>query len=276
MVTLTPEQIAQYHEEGYLVLRANEHGLATPEALKAWTDEIAAWPRVPGKWMQYDETTASGEKQLMRTENFADYHDGYGRLLLGPDLRGLLGQLTGDEMLLFKDKINYKLPHANGFNPHIDAPAYDHIGSIEHTTANLAIDAAIPENGCLEIVPGSHHMDVKLAYGAHIADDWVQRQNWVQIPLAAGDLLIFGSHLAHRSAPYTTGDRRASLYATYYCRKDGDDLRQRYYTHRRLNFPPEHERDPERDYTSSFKIYASAGAYIGHDVARAANGMQKA
>jgi 2-aminoethylphosphonate dioxygenase len=96
MVTLTPEQIARYHEEGYLVLRANEHGLATPEALKSWTDEIAAWPRVRGKWMPYDETTASGEMQLMRTENFADYHEGFGELLLGPDLQGILGQLTGD------------------------------------------------------------------------------------------------------------------------------------------------------------------------------------
>jgi 2-aminoethylphosphonate dioxygenase len=59
-------------------------------------------------------------------------------------------------MLLFKDKINYKLPSGNGFAAHLDAPAYDHIGKIEHLTANFAVDKATIENGCIEVVPGSH------------------------------------------------------------------------------------------------------------------------
>lgn len=280
----TSEQVNFFREQGYLVLRADEHKLVTPEELKTWTEEIAAWPRVPGKWMPYDETTASGERQLMRTENFADYHNGYKKLLLGDSLRGVLAEVTGDvsdhsqfsrfglltlsvqfffsintkrnspkrkgkdletnivskEMLLFKDKINYKLPNGNGFVAHIDGPAYDHIGRIEHTTANLAIDAATVENGCLEVVPGSHKMDIKLSLGSRIADSWVESHEWVQVPLKPGDLLVFGSHMAHRSSPNKSPFRRASLYATYYCRKDGEDLRQRYYADRRINFPPDH------------------------------------
>lgn len=60
--------------------------------------------------MPYDEITPSGERQLMRTENFADYHEKFATLLHGENLRGILGQLAGDEMALFKEKINYKLP----------------------------------------------------------------------------------------------------------------------------------------------------------------------
>ncbi|KAK3100824.1 hypothetical protein LTR53_018960, partial [Teratosphaeriaceae sp. CCFEE 6253] len=67
----------------------------------------------------------------MRTENFADYHQSFSRLLHGDDLRGILKQVTRDDMLLFKDKINYKQAGGNGFNAHLDAPAYDHIGQIE-------------------------------------------------------------------------------------------------------------------------------------------------
>lgn len=145
------------------------------------------------------------------------------------------------EMLLFKDKINYKGAKGNGFQPHLDAPAYDHIGKIEHVTANFAIDAATRENGCLEVVPGSHRMtDIELVDGGRISDAWTASQSWVEVPLAPGDVLIFGSHLAHKSAANKTNKPRASLYATFHGRSDGEDLRQKYYAHRRVAFPPDH------------------------------------
>lgn len=143
-------------------------------------------------------------------------------------------------MLLFKDKINYKLPRGNGFVAHLDAPAYDHIGRIEHVTANVAIDAATPANGCLEVVPGSHRMDVELAHGGKIAAAWSDAHEWTSVPLSPGDILIFGSHLAHRSFSNETPDRRASLYATFNRLQDGADLREKYYVHRREAFPPDH------------------------------------
>jgi ectoine hydroxylase-related dioxygenase (phytanoyl-CoA dioxygenase family) len=143
-------------------------------------------------------------------------------------------------MLLFKDKINYKQARGNGFQAHLDAPAYDHIGRIEHVTANFAIDAATLENGCLEVVPGSHRMAIEFADGGRITPAWEAAHEWVSVPLEVGDVLIFGSHLAHRSAANKTSRSRASLYATFYSKSDGLDLRQRYYTHRRANFPPDH------------------------------------
>ena len=126
----------------------------------------------------------------------------------------------------------------------MDAPAYDHIGRIEHVTANVAIDAATVANGCLEVVPGSHRMDVELAEGGRIAESWVSSHEWVPVPLDPGDILIFGSHLAHRSAPNETKERRASLYATFSMLQDGADLRETYYAHRRATFPPDHGEDP--------------------------------
>jgi 2-aminoethylphosphonate dioxygenase len=143
-------------------------------------------------------------------------------------------------MLLFKDKINYKLPGGNGFNAHLDAPAYDHIGEIEHTTANLAVDAATIANGCVEVVPGSHRMNVELVNGGAISQEWQEKYDWVPVELESGDLLIFGSHLAHRSGPNNTSKPRASVYATYHNVSDGTDLRSRYYADRRENFPPDH------------------------------------
>ena len=264
-VTLTCEQLDHYREDGYLLLRAHEHNLVSPNDLYAWEREVHQWPRVKGKWMPYDEINQNGERQLMRTENFVDFHEGWKGLVCGKNLIGILEQLSGQvsprlymggwalyltlfgpsqEMLLFKDKINYKLPFGNGFQAHLDAPAYDHIGRIEHITANIASDAATPENGCLEVVPGSHKMDVEFSHGGHISEAWERAQFWVSVPLERGDMLIFGSHLAHRSARNLTSAKRASLYATYHMRSDGEDLRAKYYAHRRVNFPPDHGKSP--------------------------------
>ena len=143
-------------------------------------------------------------------------------------------------MLLFKDKINYKLPSGNGFAAHLDAPAYDHIGKIEHLTANFAVDKATLENGCIEVVPGSHKMDVALAHGGAISKTWEDSHQWTPVPLHPGDVLLFGSHLAHRSGPNHTNRRRSMVYATYSGKRDGQDLKQRYYKDRRENFPPDH------------------------------------
>lgn len=239
-ITISSGQKQHFDEQGFIVLRAHEHQTVQPQTLQSWADEVSNLPREKGKWMPYDEVTSTGERQLMRTENFAPYHDGFNSLLFGDQLRSILGEVTGEEMLLFKDKINYKLPGGNGFQAHLDAPAYDHIGRIEHTTANLAVDAATIANGCVEVVPGSHRMDVTLAHGGKIDAEWEAGHAWVPVELEAGDLLIFGSHLAHRSASNKTQHSRRSVYATYACASDGRDLRSRYYADRRENFPPDH------------------------------------
>lgn len=95
-LTLTQEQLDHYHEKGYLLLRVHEHNLVSPDDLSKWETEVKEWPRVKGKWMPYDEINQNGERQLMRTENFVDYHDGWKGLVCGKDLTGLLGQLSGE------------------------------------------------------------------------------------------------------------------------------------------------------------------------------------
>ncbi|EXJ77965.1 hypothetical protein A1O3_09124 [Capronia epimyces CBS 606.96] len=260
--TPTAAQVEQFHRDGYLVLRANEHGLASPKKIQAWTKEVREWPLAPGKWMPYHEINVNGTRQLLRTENFVDYHDHFHTLLCGDALAEILKRMSGDDMLLFKDKVNYKLPLGNGFAAHLDAPAYDHIGRIEHLTANLAVDEATPENGCIEVVPGSHRMDVELSRGGAISKAWEDSHEWVKVPLHPGDMLLFGSHLAHRSGPNRTDSNRSSIYATYHRKSDGENLRQKYYAHRRENFPPDNERVVGKDYSQGYKTYGFAAAFV--------------
>jgi hypothetical protein len=83
-------------------------------------------------------------------------------------------------------------------------------------------------------------MSVDLANGGRISDSWVNSHEWVSVPLDEGDVLLFGSHLAHRSGRNRTDRPRASLYATFHWRADGENLREKYYAHRGVMFPPDH------------------------------------
>ncbi|KAL8291663.1 hypothetical protein RQP46_001921 [Phenoliferia psychrophenolica] len=121
--SLSDEQKEFFATNGFLILR---HILSPEEqaALIAWTAEVKAWPDTPGKWMPYLEIDSRGAKVTSRVENYANYHPGFGGLLRGDTVTGILAQLSGEKMWLMKEKINYKLAHAGGFDAHIDAVAY--------------------------------------------------------------------------------------------------------------------------------------------------------
>ncbi|EPS36013.1 hypothetical protein H072_10457 [Dactylellina haptotyla CBS 200.50] len=202
---ITPDQVKFYEEEGYLIVKSNK-SLYDISNLQSWTQEVLSWPLEVGKWMPYYEINTQGEKQLMRTEKIVDYHDGFRDLLGGDAVLGLLRALTGKEVCLFKDKINYKLPGANGFQAHLDAPAYTHIGNF----------------------PKSHKMDIPLVGGGSIDPEWEAKHEFIKVSLEAGDILIFGSSMAHRSGPNLTNSQRAGFFATYNFQEDGTDLREKY------------------------------------------------
>jgi 2-aminoethylphosphonate dioxygenase len=71
------------------------------------------------QWMHYEEVTPTGQRILCRTENFADHHDGFNTLFRGRGILDILEELSGEEMVLFKEKINYKASNAGGFRPHV-------------------------------------------------------------------------------------------------------------------------------------------------------------
>ena len=93
--TLTQEQVDQYNSQGFLVVRATEHGLVAGKDLQLWAGQVHAWPKEKGKWMPYDEINVNGERQLMRTEKFVDYHPAFDGFLRGDALAEVLGRLAG-------------------------------------------------------------------------------------------------------------------------------------------------------------------------------------
>jgi len=243
---LSPEQVAAFHRDGYLVVRGLFPAARIAD-IRRWTGDVQAWPETAGRHMMYFEE-AGGRRLLNRMENVLPYHDGFRALATGPELQGACGQLLGEAAVLFKDKINCKLPGGGGFEAHQDVQAgWARYASL-HITALVSVDRATVANGCLEMATdfrGSHEL---------IGTEWeplsaqqLAGLHWAHIEAEPGDVVYFDSFIPHRSAPNGTGEARRVLYYTYNRAAEGDHLAQ-YYADKRASYPPDIERLPGREY----------------------------
>jgi len=218
--------------------------------ISAWTDEIQAEPEVPGRAMMYYEPSLlrPGERVLQRIENFCPFHPGFAALCDGDKLCGAVSRLFGEPAVLFKDKINFKLPGGDGFKPHQDQQAGWSAYADLFITAMVSVDPTTAENGCLELCAGQHRQGLLGEEWAPLSDDDMRRLDARPVPTRAGDAVFFDSYTPHASGPNLTAERRRVLYITYNRRSAGDH-RARYYADKRKSFPPDIERDPTRTYT---------------------------
>jgi 2-aminoethylphosphonate dioxygenase len=164
-------------------------------------------------------------------------------------------------------QINYKLAGSGGFAAHIDAPAYMHIKNVKHLTILLAVDPSTMSNGGLEAVPGSHKTSIPLNSDLVIPSDWVASQTWMPIELQPGELLVFGSYLAHRSGPNTSDRPRKAIYATYNRASEGD-LHAEYYANRRKLWPATHMRKESENYDEGRLIDGFGSSMLSVDAGK--------
>jgi len=249
---LTAEQLAAYDRDGFLLIKAKDVWTAAEQKLMVDSVNLMNdWPDKAGAYMKYYENNRNdpaAAKLLCRIENFTQYNPGLEFLLNGDKLMDMSTDLFGERSVMYKEKVNYKLPGGDGFAPHQDVAAgwWMYKQSL-HLSCLVSIDPATAENGCLEVVAGKH-MDGMLS------DDWkeipestVKSMQWDLVPTEPGDVLFFDSYVPHRSAPNNTNKSRRVLYVTYAKRSEGD-FRERYYADKRASFPPDIERDPSKKY----------------------------
>jgi len=238
-----------FRRDGFVVV-PGLFGEEEMRRISAWTDELQGLPETPGRCMMYFEPSLlhPGERVLQRIENFCPFHDGFAALCDGGKLRGSVSRLFGEPAVLFKDKINFKLPGGDGFKPHQDQQAGWSAYADLFITAMVSLDATTAENGCLELAAGHHTRGLLGDEWTPLTDDDMRRLGARPVPTQAGDAVFFDSYTPHASGPNLTPERRRVLYITYN-RQSAGDHRVRYYADKRKNFPPDIERDPTRTYT---------------------------
>jgi ectoine hydroxylase-related dioxygenase (phytanoyl-CoA dioxygenase family) len=248
---LSEQQVAQFHRDGYLLVRGMYSAQEVAE-ISDWTDEVAGSPEVAGRdWKYFEQSSKDGSRILCRVENFVPFHEGFSALITRRRMHQAVCELFGEEAVLFKDKINFKLPGGDGFRAHQDVQAgWDDYADL-HITAMIAIDETNEENGSLEMIAGMHHEGVLGSMWAPLTDEDTRHVQYVPVHCKPGDAVFFDSFAPHRSSPNRTAKARRVLYITYNKRSEGDS-RAQYYADKHKNFPPDIERDPDRDYR--FKV----------------------
>lgn len=144
------------------------------------------------------------------------------RYLLDSRLRDMMSALLGSEPYAVQTMIYYKPPTARGQALHQDQ-YYLRVEPGTCCAAWLALDDCDEENGCLQVVPGSHTLPVLCTTAA----DTTQSFTDVTVPvpdgmevkpviMRAGDVLFFNGQLIHGSLPNVSSNRfRRSLIGHY-------------------------------------------------------------
>lgn len=244
--------VKTFRQQGYLFVRGM-YGEPEILRLRAWVDELLALPEAPCKYMKYYEESllTPGERVLSRIENFCPYHEGFKSLVNGEEMLGRVSELFGEPSVLFKEKINFKMPGGNGFAAHQDMQAGWGAYASLFITVLIAVDECTFENGSLEIAGGYNRRGLVGSLWEPLTDMEMRGMEFAQLLAKPGDAVFFDSYAPHRSGPNLTPNPRRVLYLTYNRAGEGDH-RERYYADKRKSYPPDIEREPGKQYV--FKV----------------------
>lgn len=220
--------VAAFRKDGYVVIPGffSAHEI---DQLRAELADMRTRAATLDGLLIYHESslTQSGLSFPCRVENFLPYFPRFAAFCARPELLDAIRAVLGSEPVLFKDKIILKGPGGGGFRAHQD---YNYGWSAFPTTfvnALISLDAATPQNGCIEFAPRSHFSPIGEKWWL-LSDKEIAKREFVPIATEPGDLVLFDSLLVHRSADNLSDTHRSVLYLTFNRREDGD-FRDDYY-----------------------------------------------
>jgi hypothetical protein len=133
-----------------------------------------------------------------------------------PTLVGACRDLMGPDVRLYWEQAVYKQPE--GAAPvlwHQDN-GYTYVEPQDYLTCWIALTDATPENGCVRVVPGVHrdgtlaHRDTELGF-----ECWGDEDAAVEVPVRAGDVVVFSSLTPHATGANRTDQVRKAYIVQY-------------------------------------------------------------
>ncbi|MEY4566348.1 MAG: 1-deoxypentalenic acid 11-beta-hydroxylase [Planctomycetota bacterium] len=152
--------------------------------------------------------------------------DIYSRIVASRRVAENMSQFLGDEVYHYHHKMMLKEPKVGGaWEWHQDYGYWYNFGCLYPTMGScyIAIDKATRENGCLQLIPGSHHLG-RIDHGkvggqtgvdAERMAAILQRLPIVYAEMDPGDGLFFHGNLLHRSDQNTSDFPRWGLICCY-------------------------------------------------------------
>lgn len=240
--SVTPDSAAalaeEFEEHGYIVLRGLFDRTET-DALCAEFSAVHAGGRVPGHFEPKPQLPGEpfdplrAYPRVMHPHRFnAPARD----VLLDERLRTVLEALLGEEVLAAQSMFYFKPPGARGQALHQDN-FYLRVEPGTCVAAWIACEEIDRENGGLEVVPGTHRMDVfcpeEADPGVSFAREYVPPPPGlaaVPVDMAPGDVLFFNGSLVHGSGPNGSDGRFRRSFICHYTGVSADRIGNYYRT----------------------------------------------
>jgi ectoine hydroxylase-related dioxygenase (phytanoyl-CoA dioxygenase family) len=209
---LATEQVKAFDQQGYLVLRNR-----IPAAMLARLQEAAAYWVDGGKKAReageadddYRFATRDGREVMYRVDYLHDKGRPASLELLGsPEILGIAESLAGRNMVPTYEAMVFK-DTGNGapIRWHQDAthPRHYRIFNVD-----IYLDAALPGQGALRVVPGSQTSKVDVC-GTEEEYGW-EVPGSLEVRMGPGDVLVHDVMLVHGSEPTVGNALRRTLY----------------------------------------------------------------
>lgn len=232
---LTPEQIRSFEENGYLVLKGL-FGSSEVRGLLENFMEMHAGGEIPGHFEPASPEEANGDvlKLYPRMMHPHRVNETALRYLLDDRLEEALTDLFSEEPLAAQSMMYFKPAGGRGQALHQDN-FYLKVEPGTCVAAWVALDRADEENGCLEVVPGTHDMDLfcpeEADSGESFTRDYVpvpEGLEAVPVVMEPGDVLFFNGQLVHGSQPNRTEDRFRRSFICHYLGRSSDRISKWY------------------------------------------------
>lgn len=222
MFLLNKDQLKSFHEEGYVLIKSlfdqEEIGLLKRTALEDRELDKHSFGRKDGE---------GGTVRLSLWNHPGD--NIYGMFARCHRVVDTAEKLLDDEVYHYHSKMILKDPEIGGaWTWHQDYGYWYQNGVLypDLVSAFIAVDPAVKENGCLQVIKGSH----KLGRINHIlsgdqagadmdrVNEILKRLDLVYCVMDPGDTLFFHSNLLHRSDQNKSKNPRWSLICCYNAR----------------------------------------------------------
>jgi ectoine hydroxylase-related dioxygenase (phytanoyl-CoA dioxygenase family) len=215
---ISDRDLAQFHDLGYFITRpAIDPELlasARREFERLWREDIAA-------------AEASGDEGRIRiARHRAFIGQAHARSEVLTELchaaiyREACAKLIGPDADLYWNQVVIKSPQRGAhFGWHQDS-GYTTTIPLAYITCWTAITRATQANGCIWVIPGSHHQGLRphrtnqqeSSYDAVISDE----TGAIPVELEPGQVAIFSSLLLHKSGPNTSDEVRFGYVPQYH------------------------------------------------------------
>jgi ectoine hydroxylase-related dioxygenase (phytanoyl-CoA dioxygenase family) len=230
---LTQSERDRYHTDGFLLLR----GVFSPEEAAALQEEadrlllradLMDSDNIRCRWQNHADT---GECRFDCFDPVIDLSDLCESTARDPRILEAVSALYGEQACLFKDKLIFKPPGAQGYAMHQDYISWPSFPK-SFVTVIVAIDPAGPESGATEVFPGYHQSGCLSPLDGmyhELTPERVDFSKGVVLNLEPGDIAIFSGYTPHRSAANRSNRSRRLLYLSYNAVSDGGERRAAHY-----------------------------------------------